>query len=184
MPSLARPSAVLGLFCSVRCPGSVILALYDAIRALRDASVVVAGGFQSPMERECLDLLLRGKQRVVVCPPRPRKAIPASWRAAIDDGRLQLLAPPDSAAARTTAAIAARRNEFVAQISAALLIAHASPGGKTEQLAVRALAAGKPVYTLEDPANANLVTLGAIPASAAALPGLLPFLPLNGAEAT
>jgi len=30
---------------------------FDAIRELRDTGVVVAGGFHSPMERECLDFL-------------------------------------------------------------------------------------------------------------------------------
>ncbi len=49
----------LGLICSVSCPGSVVIKTYDAIRQLRDAGIVVAGGFHSPMERECLDFLLR-----------------------------------------------------------------------------------------------------------------------------
>ena len=44
----------LGLICSVQCPGSVIMKTFDAIRELRDAGVVVAGGFHSPMEKECL----------------------------------------------------------------------------------------------------------------------------------
>ena len=40
---LTRP--LLGLVCSVQCPGSIILKLYDAIRELRDAGVTVIGGF-------------------------------------------------------------------------------------------------------------------------------------------
>jgi hypothetical protein len=52
----------LGLFCSIRCPGKAILAVYDLARALRDAGVPVISGFHTPMERECLDLLLRGEQ--------------------------------------------------------------------------------------------------------------------------
>ena len=59
---LKRP--LVGLFCSIRCPGSVILRTYDLARALRDAGVPVIGGFHSPMEKECLDLLLRGRQPV------------------------------------------------------------------------------------------------------------------------
>ncbi len=61
---------LLALFCSVRCPGDLILKTYDLARTLRDAGVPVIGGFHSPMEKECLRLLLRGQQPVVVCPAR------------------------------------------------------------------------------------------------------------------
>ena len=46
------------LFCSNRCPGDLIIRTYDLARAMRDAGVPVIGGFQTPMERECLRLLL------------------------------------------------------------------------------------------------------------------------------
>src|SRR5574341_192332 len=60
----------LALFCSVRCPGALILQTYNLARALRDAGVTVISGFHSPMEKECLTLLLRGTQPVIVCPAR------------------------------------------------------------------------------------------------------------------
>ena len=83
------------LFCSQRCPGDLILKTYDLARAMRDAGVPVIGGFQTPMERECLRLLLRGRQPVVVCPARgiDNMRVPRDWRAAIDDGRLLVLSP-------------------------------------------------------------------------------------------
>jgi hypothetical protein len=56
------------LICSVSCPGSVIIKTYDAIRSLREAGVIIAVGFHSPMERECLDFFLRGTQAVVFSP--------------------------------------------------------------------------------------------------------------------
>ena len=58
------------LFCSNRCPGDLILKTYDLARAMRDAGVPVIGGFHTPMDRECLRLLMRGTQPVVVCPAR------------------------------------------------------------------------------------------------------------------
>ena len=83
------------LFCSNRCPGDLILKTYDLARAMRDASVPVIGGFQTPMERECLGLLLRGEQPVVVCPARgiDNMRIPRDWRPALDAGRLLVLSP-------------------------------------------------------------------------------------------
>ena len=44
------------LFCSQRCPGDLILKTYDIVRAMRDAGIPVIGGFQTPMEKECLRL--------------------------------------------------------------------------------------------------------------------------------
>jgi len=58
----------LAVLCSISCPGSVVIKTFDAIRELRDAGVILAGGFHSPMEKECLEFLLRGNQPVVVCP--------------------------------------------------------------------------------------------------------------------
>lgn len=60
--------SLLGFFCSKRCPGDVILCTYDLIRMLRNAGVPLIGGFHTSMEKDCLELLLRGKQLIVICP--------------------------------------------------------------------------------------------------------------------
>jgi hypothetical protein len=78
-----------------------------------------------------------------------------------------------------------RRNRAVAELAGALFVAHASPGGKIEQLARDAQLTGKPLLTLDDPANANLGAIGAIPLPAqsfATSPELLRFLRLERAE--
>jgi hypothetical protein len=41
---------LVGLVCSIQCPGSIVIETLDAIRTLRDAGVVVVGGFHSLME--------------------------------------------------------------------------------------------------------------------------------------
>ena len=153
------------LFCSRRCPGDVILKAYDLARAMRDAGVPVIGGFQTPMEKECLRLLLRGGQPVVVCPARgiDTMRVPRDWRPALGDGRLLVLSPFPAAVRRPTVEIAAQRNDLVADLAQRVLIAHAAPGGKTEAFARRLAASGKRLLTLDSPANANLVTLGARP---------------------
>ena len=43
---------LLGLICSIQCPGSIIIKTFDVIRGLRDEKVIMIGGFHSPMERE------------------------------------------------------------------------------------------------------------------------------------
>src|SRR2546427_3670429 len=85
----------LALFCSVKCPGNLILQTYDLARALRDGGIAVIGGFHSPMEKECLALLLRGTQPVIVCPARSIETmrVPASWQKALVAGSLLALSP-------------------------------------------------------------------------------------------
>ena len=160
--------ALLGFFCSVRAPADALLKIYDLARALRGRNVTLVGGFQSPMETEFLDLLLRGSAGVVVCPARGLGVMrpPRAWRAPLDDGRLLVLSFFDEAVRRPTAAIAARRNACVAALADRMLVAHAAPGGKTERLCLDALAAGKRVFTLASSDNAHLMARGAVPVAA------------------
>jgi len=158
---LERPT--LALFTSVRCPGNLILQIYDIARALRDRHVTIIGGFHTPMEKECLHLLLRGKASVIICPARTIDGyrLPLDWRKPLEDGRLLLLSSFTTARRRPTAGLAIARNELVAAIADDILVTFAAPGGKTESLAIQILACGKPVFTLNAPENRVLIGLGA-----------------------
>jgi predicted Rossmann fold nucleotide-binding protein DprA/Smf involved in DNA uptake len=153
---------LLGFFCSAKCPGNLILDTYDLARALRDAGVPVIGGFHSPMERECLDLLLRGKQPVLVCPARSihRMRIPQLWKAPLDDGRLLVLSRFSEKQRNATAELAARRNQFVAALADQVFIVHAATGSKTETFCRELLAQDKSVLTIDRPENRSLLDLG------------------------
>ncbi len=155
--------SLTALFCSQRCPGDVILKTYDFARAMRNAEIPVIGGFQTPMEKECLRLLLRGSQPVVVCPARgiDNMRVPRDWRPALDDGRLLILSPFPATARRPTAKRAAQRNDLVASLASRVFVAHAAPGSKTEAFALQLAASGKPLLTLDSPANTNIVAMGA-----------------------
>src|SRR5947208_16948455 len=59
---LSKP--MLAFFCSERCPGDLIVTACDLATKLRDAAVPVISGFHSPVEKECLRILLRGMQPV------------------------------------------------------------------------------------------------------------------------
>jgi predicted Rossmann fold nucleotide-binding protein DprA/Smf involved in DNA uptake len=166
---LQRP--LLALFTTTRCPGDVILRLYDAVRSLRDAGIPVISGFHTPMEKECLDLLLRGTQPVVICPARSlhRMRIPAAWKPAILAGRLLLVSPFAERHRRNTAELAAMRNRFVAEIASEIFVAHAPPGSKTVALCRDLLAQGRHICTFDLPTNAGLVALGAQPVAPEAM---------------
>ena len=166
---LGRP--LLALFCSRRCPGSVILKTYDAAKALRAAGIAVIGGFQTPVERDCLAILLRGDQPVVICPARSLAGMRLAGpiKAGVQAGRALLVSPFAARHRRATAALAEQRNQFVAALARWAFLPHAAAGSKTEALARALLAAGKPVFTVDDAENAGLLALGARPLDVAAL---------------
>jgi predicted Rossmann fold nucleotide-binding protein DprA/Smf involved in DNA uptake len=127
-------SRPLALFCSIKCPGDVILRTYDLIRALRDAGIPMISGFHSPMEKECLTLLLRGRQPVIVCPARAidRLRLPDAWNQALTESRLLILSPFTTQHRRVTAEASRTRNLFVAALADQILVAQAGAGSKTE----------------------------------------------------
>jgi predicted Rossmann fold nucleotide-binding protein DprA/Smf involved in DNA uptake len=157
----ARP---LGLFCSAKCPGNVIVQTFDLARALRDAGLPVIGGFHSSMEKECLELLLRGTQPVVLCPARSieRMRVLDAWCKRLAESRLLVLSPFAAQHRRPTAALAEQRNRFVATLADEIFVAHASVGSRTEQLCRDMTAQGKRVYTFDLPENTHLVQCGAM----------------------
>ena len=160
---LGRP--LFALFCSVKCPGNLILKTYDLARQLRDQGVAVIGGFHSPMEREVLTILLKGKQPIIICPARSIETlrIRREWRAPLDQGRLLILSPFGKAQKRATTVLAERRNLFVAALADKVLVAYASPNSKTESLCGKVVAWGKPLLTFPSPDNQSLIALGAKP---------------------
>jgi predicted Rossmann fold nucleotide-binding protein DprA/Smf involved in DNA uptake len=153
----------LGLICSVQCPGSVMIKTFDAIRELRDAGIVIAGGFHSPMEQDCLEFLLRGEQPVVVCPAKNPAYVrpPATWQSALEAGRLVLVSPFGEDVRRMTRARAKSRNEFVSALATAVLIPHASSGGNAAAIARQITRQGRPLFTTDDEVNSGLVGWGA-----------------------
>jgi predicted Rossmann fold nucleotide-binding protein DprA/Smf involved in DNA uptake len=126
----------VGLFCSVRCPGDAILAAYDAARNLRDEGVTVVSGFHSPVEKECLRILFRGNQPIIICLARAMEKIrlPADWRRMLENGRLLLLSPFEKRPRRPTTESSHQRNELVAALSDEALIVHVEPGGSVARI--------------------------------------------------
>ena len=126
----------VGLFCSVRCPGNAIFGAYDTARKFRDEGVTVVSGFHSPIEKECLRILMRGKQPIIICLARALEKIrlPADWRSAVEAGHLLLISPFEKRPRRPTKEASQRRNEIVAALSDEVLIIHAESGGSVARI--------------------------------------------------
>jgi predicted Rossmann fold nucleotide-binding protein DprA/Smf involved in DNA uptake len=156
---------LLGLFCSMKCPGSLILKAVDTCRALREENVPVVSGFHSPVEKECLTLLLRGTQPIVYCPARSIETmlLKDACKKPLEDNRLLILSTFDRTEKRATEEIAEKRNRFVAMLAGAVLVFCATPGGKLEMLCREIIEKGTPVYTFDSERNKNLLEIGATP---------------------
>ena len=126
----------VGLFCSVSCPDDATLRAYNACQQFRDEAVTVVSGFHSPVEKECLRILLEGKQAIIVCPARAigKMRIPSDWKPLLEDGRLLILSRFEQSPRRADSGTARRRNELVAALSDEVIIIHTEPGGRVERI--------------------------------------------------
>ena len=137
--------------CSKETPGTTILRAFDQAAAWRDAGTCVVSGFHSPMEQECLEILLRGKQPVIWMLARAltRPRLPPSQRKAFEDGRLTIVSAFGEGETRTTADLARKRNRFAAAMSEQVCFAHIRAGGSLEALSKELATWGVPAFTLD-----------------------------------
>jgi predicted Rossmann fold nucleotide-binding protein DprA/Smf involved in DNA uptake len=152
----------LAVFCSNKCPGNIILKTYDLIRQVRGKGMTVISGFHSAVERECLYILLKGRQPVIICPARSIEGmrIKKDFRKPLEDGRLLIVSPFTGKDRRISSERALTRNYFVAALADTIFIPYAAPGSSTETFCQELLKWGKRVYTTDDEKNTSLIETG------------------------
>ncbi len=154
----------LAFFCSVRCPGNLILKAYDLAQSWRAQGQGIISGFHSPVEKEVLKIMLRSTVPVCIVLARSLPGhVPAEYRRPLNEGRLLLLSPFDAKTKRATRETAAIRNRVVASLAETIFVAYAAPGSKTEEFSRALAATGKPCLTFDDPKTAHLLKIGFLP---------------------
>jgi hypothetical protein len=135
------------------------------VQILRETGMTVIGGFHSPMEQECLTILLRGKQPIIICPARgiEKMRIKAEFKKPLEDGRLLILSPFNESQRRPTVKTTHYRNLFTAALSSVIFVTYAEPSGKTEEFCRKVLSWQKPLYTFDSDFNKNIIDMGARP---------------------
>jgi hypothetical protein len=154
-------SCKLALFCSVRCPGSILSKSFDLANGLRQNLVTVMSGFHSPVEKEWFTLLHRSATPMIHCPARSldnRRLLPEE-HSLMAQNRYLLLNFGFSER-RVTRESAFARNLCMAAAADLVFVAYAAPGGKTEYLCEQVRTWGKPVWTFADASTAHLQALG------------------------
>jgi len=129
--SAALSSPMTAFLCSKETPGATILKAFDQAAAWRDAGRCVISGFHSPLEQQCLDILLRGKQPIMMALARGLGALrlPAAQRKALDEGRLTIVSPFPVTEKRVSADLARQRNRFAAALAGEVVFGFVAPGG-------------------------------------------------------
>ncbi len=153
----------LAILSSVKCPGSLILKTYDLMRKIRETGTTVVSGFHSPMEAECLNILLSGKQPIILCLARSLDGIriKPEYKKPLEEGRLLILSPFNRKHNRISSERANIRNHFVAAIADEIFVPYAEPRSRTEALCRDWIKKGKSIKTFDSDCNKNLFKLGA-----------------------
>ncbi len=127
-----------GLLCSRRCPAATILEAHDRFKLwAKDDSIAVISGFHSPVEKECLHLLLSGKAGIILCPAREIEhlRLRSEWKPAMDAGRMLILSPFTNR--QPEAPTCDRRNRLVADLADNLYIPYAGTSGLLADLSAQ-----------------------------------------------
>lgn len=153
----------LALFCSRKCPPDLIVKSLDLAVQLRQQQITVISGFQSLVEKEILDILLKGKQNIIWAHSRNiegMKRIPAKIKPGIDKGRFLIISNFDESENRPSQKRGLMRNYYIAEQANEILILHATPGSSIEKLALSFRNSEKKLFTIASKWNENLIEMG------------------------
>lgn len=110
----------MALFVSRHCDGEAVLAAYDRASVACDCETAVVSGFHSPVEADCLKILLRSSEsRVIMVLARYLSEsfyVHPSLREALEQGRMLILSAFPVQQKRPDRAACERRNRYVEAI--------------------------------------------------------------------
>ena len=125
---LDAPNKVVFLSSRKIAPDDV-LRCYDWAAKVRDGDACIMSGFQSPLEKDVLRFLLRGKAPIILVLARSLwKKVPDELREAVDSGRLLIVSPVS--ASRASASTAAVRNRWILENCNTVYFGALDPSGK------------------------------------------------------
>ncbi len=126
----------IGYFASGTIASLSVLPTLDwATEVAKHDDVAIVSGFHSKMEREVLDILLKGKCGIICVLARPiYKEIPAKFRGAYAQDRLLFISHNNSKSTMTSRRLCQKRNEYIASISDELVFSSLTPASSLYRL--------------------------------------------------
>ncbi|MDE6072738.1 MAG: hypothetical protein K2G53_09350 [Muribaculaceae bacterium] len=107
---------------------SVLPTLDWATEIAKRKDVAIVSGFHSKMEREVLDILLKGRCGIICVLARPiYKVIPEKYRDAYAQDRVLFISHNTTKSTMTSRLLCQKRNEYIASISDELVFSSLTP---------------------------------------------------------
>ena len=124
--------------CSDRFSAGCVLKSYDWAVEMKQRERCVISGFQSKLEKDVLDLLLRGTQPVILALARSiYENPPAKLKPHINADRLLIVSQFAPNISRPNRSLAFQRNQFIVDNADEVVFAHIHSGGMLEKLKLR-----------------------------------------------
>lgn len=119
----------IGYFASGKIATLSVLPTLDwATEVAKRGDVAIVSGFHSKLEREVLNILLRGRCGIICVLARSMyKVIPERYHDAYDQGRVLFISNINSRATMPSRYVCQRRNEYIASISDELVFSSLTP---------------------------------------------------------
>ena len=121
--------------CSRKCPADIILKSLDWAKEKKDKGECVISGFHSQIEKDVLNILLNGKQPIILVLARGMKK---RWSkeiiSAIEEERLLVISPFKDDVKHITQETANKRNRIMTELADEIYLAYSTKGGNLDRL--------------------------------------------------
>ena len=123
--------------CSDKFSAGSVLKSYDWVGEMKRANKCVMSGFQSKLESDVFELLLKGNSPLIWVLARGMlDRAPVKLREHIKSGRLLIVSPFDKTIKRPHRGLAFERNQFIVDNADDVVFAHIHVGGMLERLVI------------------------------------------------
>jgi len=121
--------------CSQKCPAEIVIKSYDWAKEQREKGNCIVCGNHSQIEKDVFEILLKGKQPLILVLPRSLKKI---WEPeillAINENRLLVVSPFVEKHNRITRENAIKKNETIISLADKIVVAYKTKNGQLENL--------------------------------------------------
>lgn len=121
---------------SQKCPANAILKSYDWAKRQRAEENCIVCSNHSPIEKDVFEILIRGKQPLILVLPRSmKKRWEPEIETALSKNRLLIISPfAHGEATRITRDTAVPKNKTIIEISDNVVVGYKTPGGQLDDL--------------------------------------------------
>lgn len=121
--------------CSRKIPATAVLKSYDWAISMREEKKCVISGFHGPLEKEVLDILIKGDQPIIVALAKnlPVK-FPLYFQDAFKNGRILMISNFHGMQVRPSVKTARRRNKLMLELCDKIVVGYCSKQGQLSDI--------------------------------------------------